>query len=77
LGGWNASLVASAFFVVVIATVSHFLPEFNEVPAGFPVTLMWKFRVAAMEMQILLWSVLGFFFGWLADRNIAAQQLRA
>lgn len=76
-GGWNASLIAVALFVVVITVVSHFLPDFNEVPAGFPVTLMWKFRVAALEMQMLLWSVLGFFFGWLADRSPTAQQLQS
>jgi predicted cobalt transporter CbtA len=75
-GVWNALLVAAAFFVIVIATATHFLPNFDEVPAGFPVTLMWKFRVAALEMQLLLWGVLGFFFGWLADRDIAARQLR-
>jgi predicted cobalt transporter CbtA len=77
LGVWNALLIAAAFFVIAIATTSHFLPNFDEVPVGFPVTLMWKFRVAALEMQLLLWSILGFFFGWLADRDITARQLRA
>jgi predicted cobalt transporter CbtA len=75
LGSWNALLVAAVLFVIVVAAVSHFLPDFNEVPAGFPVTLMWKFRVAALEMQMLLWSVLGLFFGWLVDRSFAARQL--
>jgi predicted cobalt transporter CbtA len=77
LGSWNASLVAVVFFILVIAVVSHILPDFNEVPAGFPVTLMWKFRVAALEMQVLMWSVLGFFFGWLADRSFTAQLLHS
>jgi predicted cobalt transporter CbtA len=77
LGGWNAGLVAAVFFVVAIAVISHFLPNFDEVPTGFSVSLMWKFRVAALEMQLLLWGVLGFFFGWLADRDIATRQLRA
>jgi magnesium-transporting ATPase (P-type) len=77
LGFWNALLVAAVFFVIVIATASHFLPKFDEVPPAFPVALMWKFRVTALEMQLLLWSVLGFFFGWLADRDIAARQLHA
>jgi predicted cobalt transporter CbtA len=75
IGGWNASLVAVLFFVIVVAAVSHFLPDFDEVPAGFPVTLLWKFRVAALEMQMLLWSVLGFFFGWLAERNLTTRRL--
>lgn len=77
LGGWNAALVAVVFFSIAIAAVSHFLPEFNEVPAGFPVTLMWKFRVAALEMQLLLWSALGFFFGWLADGSFRTQRLHS
>jgi predicted cobalt transporter CbtA len=77
LGGWNASLLAAVTFVIVTATVAHFLPEFDEVPAAFPVTLMWKFRIAALEMQILMWSVLGFFFGWLVDREIASQRFHA
>jgi predicted cobalt transporter CbtA len=75
MGAWNASLLAVAIFVVVMAMVSHFLPDFNEVPTDFPVTLMWKFRIAALEMQALLWGVLGFFFGWLAERGLAARRL--
>jgi predicted cobalt transporter CbtA len=76
LGVWNASLVAVASFVIATAATFHFLPDFDEVPAAFPVTLMWKFRVAALEMQLLLWGVLGFLFGWFADRDIAARQVR-
>jgi len=75
LGIWNAWLVAAIFFIVVIAVTSHFLPNFDEIPAGFPASLMWKFRVASFEMQLLLWSVLGFFFGWLADKDITARRL--
>lgn len=74
VGIWNAWLIAVGFFVIAVATASHLLPNFDEVPAGFPVTLMWKFRVAALEMQLLLWGVLGFFFGWLVERDIAARR---
>jgi predicted cobalt transporter CbtA len=75
LGSWNAWLVAMIFFVAVTAVASHFLPNFDEVPAGFPVSLMWKFRVASLAMQLLLWGVLGFFFGWLVERDFAARRL--
>ena len=77
LGGWNASLLAVVIFVIATAFISHFLPEFDEVPAGFPVTLMWKFRVASIEMQVLMWSALGFLFGWFADRDLAVQRLHS
>jgi predicted cobalt transporter CbtA len=72
-GVWNALFVAAVFFFIVITATFHFLPDFDEVPTGFPVTLMWKFRVAALEMQVLLWSVLGFFFGWLTDRHMGTR----
>jgi predicted cobalt transporter CbtA len=70
LGEWNSSLLAAAIFVVVVATASHFLPEIDEVPAGFPVTLMWRFRVAALGIQAVLWGTLGLLFGWLTERGM-------
>ncbi len=76
-GGWNASAAAGAVFVVVMFLASRLLPDINEVPAGFPVTVLWKFRVAAMEMQVLLWSVLGLLFGWLAEKSLRAQRLHS
>ena len=75
LGAWNAVLLSVVLFGVVMAAVAHFLPEFDEVPAGFPVALMWRFRVAALEMQVLLWGSLGFLFGWFVDRDIRARRL--
>jgi predicted cobalt transporter CbtA len=69
LGLWNASLLAAGIFVLIVSVVSHFLPEFNEVPAGFPVTLMWRFRIAALEMQVVMWATLGLLFGWLTERD--------
>jgi predicted cobalt transporter CbtA len=76
-GNWNASFLAVAFFVVACAVISYFLPDFDEVPAAFPATLLWKFRVAALEMQLLLWAIVGFLFGWFADRALEARQVRA
>lgn len=69
-GAWNGSLLGAAIFVVIIAVVMHFLPEIDEVPAGFPVTLMWRFRVAALEIQAVLWGTLGLLFGWLTERDV-------
>jgi predicted cobalt transporter CbtA len=73
-GEWDGSLLAAALFVVVVGVVAHFLPVVDEVPAGFPVTLMWKFRVAALEIQAVLWGTLGLGFGWLTERESALGQ---
>jgi predicted cobalt transporter CbtA len=31
---------------------------------------MWKFRVAALEIQAVLWGVLGLGFGWLTEKEL-------
>ena len=72
-GGWNASLLAAVLFLLVVAAIAHFLPEFSEVPASFPATLLWRFRVAALAMQALQWSAMGLLFGWLTERDFRSR----
>jgi predicted cobalt transporter CbtA len=74
-GGWNGSLLAAALFLLIVAVVSHFLPVIDEVPAGFPATLMWRFRVASLGIQAVMWATLGLLFGWLTERDGKWQQL--
>ena len=76
IGAWNASIVAAVLFIVIVGLISRFLPEFNEVPADFPATLMWRFRVAALGMQALMWATIGLIFGWLTERDLARRQIR-
>jgi predicted cobalt transporter CbtA len=68
-GVWNSSLIAGALFVIIMSVISHLLPEIDEVPPGFPVTLMWRFRIAALEIQGVMWATLGLLFGWLTERH--------
>jgi predicted cobalt transporter CbtA len=74
-GGWNSSLLAAALFVVIVAIVCRLLPVIDEVPPGFPVTLMWRFRVASLGIQAVMWATLGLLFGWLTERDETWQQL--
>jgi predicted cobalt transporter CbtA len=75
-GGWNSSLMAAALFLLVMGTVSYAFPVVDEVPAGFPVTLMWRFRVAALGIQGVMWATLGVVFGWLTERDGRWQRLQ-
>jgi predicted cobalt transporter CbtA len=68
LGTWNATLVAALLYVVLVSVLAHFLPIIDEVPAEFPASLLWKFRIASWETQVVMWSVLGLLFGWLTER---------
>jgi predicted cobalt transporter CbtA len=75
-GDWNSSLLAAALFLLIVGIVSYALPTVDEVPAGFPVTLMWRFRVAALGIQAVMWATLGIVFGWLTERDGKWQRLQ-
>jgi predicted cobalt transporter CbtA len=75
-GVWNSSLLAAALFLLIMGIVSYALPMVDEVPAGFPVTLMWRFRVAALGIQTVMWATLGILFGWLTERDGKWHQLQ-
>jgi predicted cobalt transporter CbtA len=75
-GVWNSSLLAAGLFLLIVIIASRLLPVIDEVPRWFPVTLMWRFRVAALEIQAVMWATLGLLFGWLTERDPRTQQLR-
>jgi predicted cobalt transporter CbtA len=68
LGNWNATLFSVLLYVIVVSLCGHFLPAIDEVPANFPASLLWRFRIASWETQVLLWTVLGLLFGSLTER---------
>ncbi|MBB5403857.1 CbtA family protein [Paraburkholderia youngii] len=68
LGAWNGSIVAGLVFVAIIAAVQLSMPVINEVPATFPAVLLWKFRVAAIGMQVVMWTTIGLLFGAMVER---------
>jgi predicted cobalt transporter CbtA len=69
LGAWNGSIVAGVVFVVIIAAVQLSMPTINEVPAAFPAVLLWKFRVAAIGMQVIMWTTIGLLFGAMVEQS--------
>ncbi|MFE6134371.1 CbtA family protein, partial [Streptomyces sp. NPDC056437] len=54
LGNWNATIAAGGAFVVAVGLAYAFLPSFNEVPKGFPATVVWEFRLATLAIQATL-----------------------
>jgi predicted cobalt transporter CbtA len=69
-GAWNATLLGGLAFVVVIAIAQYALPDVNEVPEQFPAVVLWRFRVASLGIQAVLWTTLGLMFGALAERRL-------
>jgi hypothetical protein len=68
-GAWNASLLAAGAYLVVIAAVYVLLPGINEVPATFPATTLWDFRIASLGIQTVLWGSIGLLFGYVGVRS--------
>lgn len=68
LGAWWATVTAVAAFALVIGLAYAFLPVINEVPSDFPATVLWRFRLSALAIQLTLWTGFGLLFGELAER---------
>jgi predicted cobalt transporter CbtA len=71
MGGWNSAIVGSAAYLVVVAAAMLILPSVNEVPADFPATTLWNFRLASLGIEAVLWTALGLIFGVLAERRLS------
>ena len=71
LGAWNGALAAAGLFLLVTAAAAAVLPGVDEVPADFPAVVLWRFRVASLGMQVVLWGALGLIFGALAERQLS------
>lgn len=67
-GPWPRWAAAVAAFLVPVVAAWVLLPTVNEVPDGFPATLLWEFRMASLGTQLVFWAAFGALFGWAADR---------
>jgi predicted cobalt transporter CbtA len=72
LGDWNSAMVGGMAYLVVITVAIFILPPVNEVPADFPATTLWSFRVASLGVEAVLWTALGLVFGVLAERQFVS-----
>jgi hypothetical protein len=76
-GEWNASLLAAASYLILVAVAGFLLPTINEVPDAFPAVVLWRFRVASIGAQLIMWGTLGVLFGSLTGRLFSGVRLRA
>lgn len=63
--------IAAYLVVVVVAAVA--LPGVNEVPADFPAETLYRFRMASLGTQLVLWSALGTLFALAAQRTMVGR----
>jgi Probable cobalt transporter subunit (CbtA) len=76
LGAWDEILIALGAFVAVVALAMLVLPTVNEVPDGFPAEVLWRFRLASVGTQLVLWATIGLVFGALTEGRVRQRHLR-
>ena len=67
-GAWYATLACAAGYVVVLVVATALMPTYDEVPAGFPASVLYEFRRASLVTQLVLWGVVGLATAELAHR---------
>jgi len=77
LDRWHATIAGGTVYLVVIVIAFIVMPNINEVPEAFPAALLWQFRIAALGMQVILWTTLGLLFGELTERALKRPQKAA
>jgi hypothetical protein len=75
-GDWNSTLTVVAYYVVIVSIAGLLLPAVNEVPVQFPAVVLWKFRVASVGAQFIMWATLGLLFGAWTQRAAVNDGLR-
>lgn len=76
---WTGGMAACLGYAVVMVLCAWLMPIVDEVPADFPASTLWSFRVSSLGTQLTLWTVFGLVFATLADRALtrsAAPQVR-
>jgi hypothetical protein len=76
-GSWNATLIVAACYLAVVVIAALLMPVIDEVPEGFPAVILWKFRVASMGAQIIMWSTLALVFGAFAEKLMVPNRVAA
>lgn len=71
LGAWNGTLAAVGSFVVLIALAQVLMPSLDEIPADFPTSVIWHFRVSTLGTHAVIWATLGLGFGATAQRFLS------
>jgi predicted cobalt transporter CbtA len=70
LGTWYATLSATTGYLLVTITAIALMPTYSEVPADFPATVLYEFRMASLATQLSLWATIGLALGELLHRRL-------
>ncbi|MGW5680682.1 CbtA family protein [Nonomuraea sp. NPDC003754] len=67
-GVWAKGLVGGVTFLIPVIAAWVLLPRVDEVPPGFPASLLWDFRLASLGTQVVFWVAFGVLFAVAGER---------
>jgi predicted cobalt transporter CbtA len=70
IGSWWAGLLGLAGYLLVCGVAVGLLPGYDEVPADFPATVLYDFRIGSFATSLTLWAVLGVVLAELVHRLV-------
>lgn len=71
----TATAVAVGAFLAIVTIAGIALPTIDEIPAGFPANELWKFRIASVGTQAVLWTTMGLVLAVTAPRVLAGKPI--
>ena len=71
-----ATLAAAGAYLVVVVAGGLVMPGVDEVPATFPATTLWDFRLASAGVQLVMWTTIAVAFAAAAERVIGRAGVR-
>lgn len=71
------TFLAVVAYVAVVAVAGLALPTYNDIPADFPATTLYEFRLASVGTQLIMWASIGLVFAAAAQRVMTGRSIRA
>ena len=70
IGSWWAGSLGLAGYLLVCGVAVGLLPGYDEVPADFPATVLYDFRIGSFATSLTLWAVLAVVLAELVHRLV-------
>jgi predicted cobalt transporter CbtA len=69
------TFLAVLAYVAVVAIAGLALPTYNDIPADFPATTLYEFRLASAGTQLIMWASIGLVFAAAAQRVMTGRPI--
>jgi predicted cobalt transporter CbtA len=69
------TFLAVLAYVAVVAIAGLALPTYNDIPADFPATTLYEFRLASVGTQLIMWASIGLVFAAATQRVMTGRPI--